>query len=97
MAESAVIGAIRSKIAKLIKECDKLRVDNRKLAGDRDRLKAANRELAEKIAAMEKRIAVLELRDSMGGEAEGDDAKRARARVNRLMREVDKCIALLNK
>jgi hypothetical protein len=35
------------------------------------------------------------LRESMTGGSE--DTKVAKARVNRLMREVDKCIALLNK
>ena len=95
MAESAVITAVKAKISKLIAQSDRLREENRKVASERDRLKTANRDLQEKVAEMERRISILELRDSMG--AGSGDSKKARARVNRLMREVDKCIALLNR
>ena len=79
----------------MIDDNRKLRDEGGKLAVQRDKLKGENRDMASRIAQMEKRIAVLELRESMTGESE--DTKIARARVNRLMREVDKCIALLNR
>jgi hypothetical protein len=60
-----------------------------------DKLRGENRSLKEELARAEKRIARLELQEGLSS-GEGDK-KAARARVNRLIREVDKCIALLNK
>lgn len=94
MAEKAVIQSIREKISKLMTDNRQLREGNVKLSAQRDKLKADNRQLAEKIAELEKRINVLELKEGFAG---GENNKYARARVNRLMREVDKCIALLNR
>lgn len=94
MAESTVIISIRSKIERLVSENRKLREDYGKAAAQRDRLKAENRDMAVKVEELEKRIAILELKEGMSG---GSNSKKARARVNRLMREVDKCIALLNR
>ena len=95
MSKTAVIDAIRTKIDRLVADNRRLRGDYAKVIEQRDKAKVDNRELTEQIARLEKRVKVLELRESMAGGSE--DTKAARARVNRLMREVDKCIALLNK
>ncbi|MCL2560768.1 MAG: hypothetical protein FWE10_00385 [Rikenellaceae bacterium] len=99
MSKTAVIDAIKVKIDRLIADNTKLRADHAKVMQQRDKAKAENRELTEHIVRLEKRVRVLELREGMTGGAAGtsEDTKAARARVNRLMREVDKCIALLNK
>ncbi len=94
MPESPVVKSVKEKVGLLIADNRKLREELRKTAEHRDKLKAGNRELEAEIARLEKRIAVLELKDGMTGTG---DNKLARARVNRLMREVDKCIALLNR
>ncbi|MBP3356738.1 MAG: hypothetical protein J6K95_06240 [Rikenellaceae bacterium] len=94
MAKTLVIDAIREKVLKLIAENRKLNADYGKVCAQRDRLRAENRELQEQIAKLERRVSVLEL---SGGLAGGSmDRKRAKARVNRLMREIDRCIALIN-
>lgn len=95
MSKSAVIDAIKAKVERLVADNRKLRDDFRKVSQNRDKLQSTNRELASEVARLEKRVQVLELRESMIGDSE--NTKAARARVNRLMREVDKCIALLNK
>lgn len=95
MSKTAVIDAIRAKIDHLVADNRRLRGDYVKVVEQRDKAKAESRDLAEQIVRLEKRMKVLELRESMTGGSE--DTKAARARVNRLMREVDKCIALLNK
>lgn len=56
---------------------------------------AKNRELTNKLAEAERRISMLELSEGLAGNAA--NKKQAKARVNRLMREIDRCIALLNK
>lgn len=95
MPESPIIKAVREKTERLIADNRKLRKELGRVGEQKERLKAERSEMAERIAQMEKRIAVLELKEGMSGNAE--DPKLASARVNRLMREVDKCIALLNR
>lgn len=64
------------------------------LAG-REALKAQNRTLQEQIRELDARLARVELSEGLCGRS--PDREKARARVNRLMREVDKCIALLRQ
>ena len=65
------------------------------LQAQRDKLQAQNRELTNRLAEAERRISSLELSEGLAGNSA--DRKQAKARVNRLMREIDRCIALLNK
>ena len=95
MSELPIIEVIKGKIDRLIADNRQLREDYRKLSEQRDKLKAEKRELQMEIAKLEKRISVLELGEGLAGR--NGNTKLARARVNRLMREVDKCIALLNR
>jgi hypothetical protein len=71
----------------LVRENEKLGVQNRKIRED-------NATLRGRVAELERRISTLELRGALAG-VEGDH-RRAQTRINQLMREVDKCIAMLN-
>lgn len=95
MAGSPVIESIRSHIERLVSENRRLKREHARIGAQRDKLLAENRGMAGQIAELEKKLAVMELREGLAGQS--DQAKIARARVNRLMREVDKCIALLNR
>lgn len=95
MAELPIIGAIKSKIDRLIADNEKLRQECLKLTKLKDRLRSENMELSAKVAQQQRRISVLELAEGLASTSV--DKKQAKARVNNLMREVDKCIALLNK
>lgn len=95
MAESPIIESIKGKISRLIAENRRQSEECQKLSLQRDKLKRENRDLTAKVVAMEKRISILELKGSLGGDS--NNAKLAKARVNRLMREIDKCIALMNR
>lgn len=67
----------------------------RKLTAERDALKEEKRALEQRVRDLDRELSKLQLSEGLaGGKA---DKEKARARVNRLMREVDKCIALLNK
>lgn len=94
MAKNAVIESLGEKVGRLIKENEKLVSENESLSSQKERLAADNRELRRTVASLEKRIGVLELE---GGLVGGVDTKRAQARINRLMREIDRCIALVNR
>lgn len=95
MAGQSVIASVKEKIGRLIAENQKLREECDRVSRRSEKLRADNRRLSERVAELEKRISLLELRDAMTGSEE--NKKRAVVRVNRLMREIDKCIALMNR
>ena len=88
MADKSVIVNIEARVRQLMGEHrDAVRL-NRELTAERDALK-------ERIRALDAELARAQLAEGLAG---GDGGReKARARVNRLMREVDKCIALLRQ
>ena len=54
-----------------------------------------NRTLQERVRSLEEELSCVRLAEGLAGG--GRNRERARARVNRLVREVDRCIALLNR
>jgi len=69
---------------------------------ENEQLKKQNRELEEKIQLEQEKIKELEekyskLKISKALIASGNDVHDAKLKVNRLVREIDKCIALLNR
>lgn len=95
MAKQDVILSLGGKVDRLIKENERLASENEALSQRKDTLAAENRTLKQTVAGLEKRIGVLELGKSIAGDSV--DTKRARMRINRLMREIDRCIAITNK
>jgi hypothetical protein len=65
------------------------------MVSERDSLKAELRKQQEENIALKAEVQRLRLTQSLGGNT-ADKAK-SRARINLLLREVDKCIALLTK
>lgn len=65
------------------------------LTAERDSLREENRTLAMQVKELQNRIARLQLRDGLSGGVA--DKEQARARINRLLREVDRCIALIDR
>lgn len=93
MAEKSVITNLGGRIRQLIDDHRRLSGLCTELTRERDALKAENRSLQERIRELDTELARMQLTDGLAG---GDrNREKARARVNRLMREVDKCIALL--
>lgn len=95
MPENAIISSLGEKIARLIEDNRSAHGERDRLAKECDRLKTENRELKQAAASLEKRVKVLELGQSITGGS--GDTKQAKARINRLMREIDRCIALMNR
>ncbi len=94
MSARSVIDSIARGADKLIGENRRLRREVEKLEAARDRLREENRRLKEEGSRMERRLAVKDLAQGFAGR---HDEKTARARVNRLLREVDKCMTLIGK
>ena len=93
MADKRVITNLEALVRRLIDEHRKSSGTVRELTSERDSIKAENRALRERVRSLEKDLARKELTEGLTGRS--SDRDKAKARVNRLMREVDKCIALL--
>ena len=96
MADKRVITELEARIRLLLDAHKRTAKHCAELTAENNALKAENRQLQEQARSLETELARLQLTAGLAG---GDDRNRdkARARVNRLMREVDKCIALLSK
>lgn len=95
MADKNVIDHIEDRVKQLIDDHRRLAAQCAELTAERDALKADNRSLQEQVRRLDGELARMQLTDGLEGG--GRNREKARARVNRLMREVDKCIALLNR
>lgn len=94
MAEKSVIANLETRVRQLIGDHERVTALCAELAAERDALRSENRTLRERVKTLDAEVARLELAGGLTGDRR--DRDKARARVNRLMREVDKCIALLN-
>lgn len=94
MTDKRVITNLEARIRKLIEEHRNLSGACRELTTERNSLKEENRSLQLQIQSLEKELARKELAEGLTGRS--SDRDKAKARINRLMREVDRCIALLD-
>lgn len=95
MADKSVITNLENRIGRLVEDHRRLRSLSKELVAERDVLRSANRTLEERVRELDAELARMQLTEGLSGESRNRD--KARARVNRLMREVDKCIALLGR
>ncbi len=95
MAEKSIIKELEAQVAALMADHKRLAELNADLQEQINSLSKERRELQEKAAEQSSEISSLRLSVALGGN--NTDKNKARARVNQLMREVDRCIALLNK
>lgn len=95
MAEKGVIMNISAQVDRLVERHSALTKACSVLTAERDSLRNENRTLKLQVKELQAQIAKLQLSDGLGARAA--DKEQARARINRLLREVDRCIALLDK
>lgn len=89
------IAAIRTYVRKLIDENNQLRSQSSQRAEELGQLRDRVSSLEAQLAEQSEKEQVLRMAQSLGGEAADNSA--AKRRINELVREIDKCIALLNK
>ncbi len=95
MADKSVIADLGSRIRRLIDDHRRLSELRADLEAQCSALKAENRSLQERVRRLDAELSRRQLAEGLAG---GDsDREKARARINRLMREVDRCIALLDR
>ncbi len=95
MATREIIANITAQVRRLMAEHAKQVELCGRLKAEGDALRKENRALQEQMRALEEELSCVRLAEGLAGG--GQNRERARARVNRLVREVDKCIALLNR
>lgn len=95
MADKEIVARLTAQVERLIEDHRRISADCRSLVAQRDELAARNRELQTRLRECDARIRNMELGRGLSGK--DGDRERARARVNSLLREVDKCIAMLDK
>ena len=95
MADKSVITNIEARVRQLIDDHKRLSDLCAELTAQRDTLRSEKRTLEERVRELDAELARMQLTEGLAGGGRNRD--KARARVNRLMREVDKCITLLNK
>ena len=95
MACKSIITHIQAQAERVIAQHEKLEADYAQVCKERDDLRAEVREQQEQLRELKAEVQRLRLAESLGGNA--TDKAKSRARINLLLREVDKCIALLTK
>ena len=95
MAEKGVIMNIAAQVDRLVGEHAALAKACSELTAQRDSLRDENKMLKMQIRDLQQQLSRMQLSDGLSGG--GADKERARARINRLLREVDRCITLLTE
>ncbi|MFI3303613.1 MAG: hypothetical protein SNF68_03815 [Rikenellaceae bacterium] len=87
----SVVRAVEQRVEQLIEDHKRLSRERRDLQRQCESLKKSEREAREEVKKLEKELALAEL-----GGSSTKSKSRAKAQINRLMREVDNCITLLS-
>jgi hypothetical protein len=90
---TTLVSGIDFKVRKLIARQKKLRNENENLTIELNQLKKLNEEQKQVIKGFEEKILILKLAKMTEGKENNSAVK---ARINELVREIDKCIGLLN-
>jgi predicted nucleic acid-binding Zn-ribbon protein len=89
------LALLNKKIEELFERYNDLRTKNRDLKNENDTLKRYIEERELKIRDLEKRYERIKISGALMGEGEG--AAEAKNKINELVREIDRCVALLNR
>ncbi len=95
MKDNLAINSLREKVSRLIEDNRMLRAELKKADAERQKSVLQKRKAEEKSLELEKRLRKLETAGALGGQA--GDTRAARQRINKLLREIDRCIALMNR
>ena len=95
MACKSIITHIQAQAERVIEQHEKLEADYAQVCKECEELRAQAREQEQQLRELKAEVQRLRLAESLSGNA--TDKNKSRARINLLLREVDKCIALLTK
>lgn len=90
-----IVESLKKKVARIIDDNRSLRQEVSRLNENYAKAVQEKRACEETIHRLNRRIEALEISGGFAGNHE--DQRVARLRVNKLLREIDKCLALMNK
>ena len=90
-----IINNIEVKVGKLVTKCSQLSVEKDNLQQNNDALNVQLQEKEKKVVALQDKVKLMNISKSV--DATKEDVKATRLKINEYVREIDKCIALLNK
>jgi len=93
--ETVLLEEFKIRLNKLIELCEKLKYENNKLNEEKLKFEEEVQVLSQDKELLEKKIEDLKLAKSLM--ASDENSHNARIRINRIVREIDNCIALINK
>jgi chromosome segregation ATPase len=86
---------LNKKVEELFEKYNDLRTKNKDLTKENDTLKRYLQERDEKLKELEIKYERIKISGALMGEGEG--AVEAKQKINELVREIDRCVALLNR
>lgn len=90
-----IINNIEVKVGKLIAKYDQLNAEKLDLQRNNNTLNVRLQEKESQIVALQDKVKLMNISKSV--DASKDEVKSTRLKINEYVREIDKCIALLNK
>ena len=90
-----IINNIGLKVGKLIEKGNQLKSEKKSLQQDNDTLDAQLQEKKKQIVALQDKVKLMNISKSV--DVSKEEVKETRLKINEYVREIDKCIALLNK
>ena len=90
-----ILGSLRQKTKKLIELLESERAEKITLKNENSQLRVSMVQQEAKIHELEQKYEKLKLAKAMASDS--DEIHDAKIKVNRMVREIDKCIALLNR
>lgn len=98
MSSKSLIEGIARGAERLIADNRRLRAEVARLEGSRDRLREEYRRLLVEKAELARRVEVRDLVAGFSGDGSSHSSSSvARTRVSRLIRDIDRCVAILNR
>ena len=90
-----IINNIEVKVGKLVTKCSQLSIEKDDLQQNNDALNVQLQEKEKRIVTLQDKVKLMNISKSV--DATKEDVKATRLKINEYVREIDKCIALLNK
>ena len=90
-----IINNIELKVGKLIEKYDQLNAEKLDIQRNNNTLNVRLQEKESQIAALQDKVKLMNISKSV--DASKEEVKSTRLKINEYVREIDKCIALLNK
>ena len=90
-----IINNIEVKVGKLVTKCSQLSIEKDDLQQNNDALNVQLQEKEQAIVTLQDKVKLMNISKSV--DTDKEDVKATRLKINEYVREIDKCIALLNK